>query len=160
MMAIYLVRHGKNLSVAVDPDKGLSEEGRKEVERVAAAAKRRGLDVASIKHSDKKRAMQTAEVLEAVLSSREGIQEMSGLGPNDDVSGLAATMDQYENTMFVGHLPFMERLVAYLIGGLPGKPVLRFQNGQMVCLEKDRQSRSWIVRWVLTPDGNQQTVVF
>ena len=59
-MAIYLVQHGKNLPKDVDPEKGLSEEGKKEVERVASAAKRYGLNVASIRHSGKKRALETA----------------------------------------------------------------------------------------------------
>jgi len=154
-MAIYLVRHGKNLPADADPERGLSEEGKKEVEHVATAAKRYGLDLASIRHSGKKRALQTAEILESVFNSRDGVQELRGLGPNDDVSDLAATIDRYENTMFVGHLPFMERLVACMITGSTEKPVLRFQNGQMVCLEKERQSGLWIIRWMITTDRNQ-----
>jgi phosphohistidine phosphatase len=150
-MAIYLVRHGRNLSAEVDPDKGLSEAGRKEVARVASAAKRYGPELASIKHSGKKRALQTAEILESILNSRDGVQERSGLGPNDDVSHLATIIDQYENTMFVGHLPFMERLIAYLVTGSTEISVVRFQNGQMVSLEKDPQGGSWAIQWVLTP---------
>jgi phosphohistidine phosphatase len=156
IMALYLVRHGANLPAHVDPDKGLSEEGRKEVEGVAASAGGYALELASIRHSGKKRAYETAQILESALKSREGVQEMSGLGPNDDFSRLAATMDRYENTMFVGHLPFMERLVACLVNGSPGIPAVRFRTGQMVCLEKDSQSGSWVIQWALTPDGNQE----
>jgi phosphohistidine phosphatase len=99
--------------------------------------------------------LQTAEIIESILNSRDGVQKLSGLGPNDDVSNLAATIDRYKNTMFVGHLPFMEKLVAYLISGSAEKPVLRFQNGGMVCLEKERESGSWIIKWMLMPDFNQ-----
>lgn len=150
-MAIYLVQHGKNLPKDVDPDKGLSEEGGKEVERVAATAKKGGVRIASIKHSGKKRAMQTAEIFESILGSREGVQEMRGLGPLDDVTRLAATLDQHEDTMFVGHLPFMERLVAYLIRASVEKPVLRFKNGGIICLEKERDSGAWVIEWMLLP---------
>lgn len=150
-MAIYLVRHGTNLPAHMNPDKGLSEGGMNEVERVAAAAKSRGLEPASIKHSGKKRALETAEILQSILNSREGVQKMSGLEPNDDVVELAATINRYENTMLVGHLPFMERLVAYLITGSTETPVVRFRNGQMVCLEKDLQGGSWAIQWVLAP---------
>ena len=150
-MTIYLVRHGKNLPAEADPDKGLSEAGIKEVEHVAGAAKRYGPELASIKHSGKKRARQSAEILGSILNPRDGVQERSGLGPNDDVFDLAAAMDQYENTMFVGHLPFMERLAAYLITGSTEIPVVRFENGQIACLEKDLQTGSWIIRWTIAP---------
>jgi phosphohistidine phosphatase len=154
-MAIYLVQHGKSLPKDVDPDKGLSEEGRKEVERVASAARRHGLEVASIRHSGKKRALQTAEIIAFMLHSSGGVKEMSGLGPSDDVTNLAATIDQHENTMFVGHLPFMEKLVAYLIRGSVEKPVLRFKNGGIVCLEKEPESGAWIIKWMLLPEFSE-----
>jgi phosphohistidine phosphatase len=153
IMAIYLVRHGKNLPAQEDPDKGLSDQGRKGVERLAASAKRYGPELASIKHSGKKRALQTAEILDSILNSRDGVQERNGLGPNDDVSDLAAIIDQSENTMFVGHLPFMERLTAYLITGSTEIPVVRFENGQIVCLEKDLQTGSWIIQWMVAPSN-------
>ena len=150
-MAIYLVQHGKNLPKDMDPDKGLSEDGKKEVESVAATAKRWGLHVASIRHSGKKRALETAEMFESILGSRDGVQEMGGLGPTDDVTKVAAILDQHENTMFVGHLPFMEKLVAYLIRGSAETPVIKFKNGGIVCLEKDRVNGEWVIQWVIPP---------
>jgi phosphohistidine phosphatase len=53
--------------------------------------------------------------------------------------------------MLVGHLPFMERLTSYLITGSIDKPVLKFQNGGIVCLDKDVDSGFWIIRWTLMP---------
>ena len=150
-MAIYLVQHGKNLPEDVDAGKGLSGEGKKEVEQVAATAKSYGLNIAAIRHSGKKRALQTAEMFERILGSRDGVQEMAGLGPTDDVTKLAAALEQHENTMFVGHLPFMEKLVAYLIRGSTEIPVIKFKNGGIVCLEKDREIGEWIIQWVIPP---------
>lgn len=148
-MAIYLVQHGKNLPKDVDPDKGLSEEGRNDVEYVAATAKKLDLNIGSIRHSGKKRARETAEIFQSILGSREGVREMSGLAPTDDVTTLAANLDQYEKTMFVGHLPFMEKLVAYLIRGSAETPVIKFRNGGIVCL--DQEAGEWIIQWVIPP---------
>jgi len=61
-MPLFLVQHGKNLPKEQDPEKGLSEEGKNEVERIAALAVRYGVSVSAIKHSGKKRARETAEI--------------------------------------------------------------------------------------------------
>jgi phosphohistidine phosphatase len=53
--------------------------------------------------------------------------------------------------MLVGHLPFMERLTSYLITGSIDIPVFKFQNGGIVCMDKDPDSRSWLIRWALMP---------
>jgi phosphohistidine phosphatase len=151
-MAIYLVQHGKSLPKEVDTDKGLSEEGKREVEDVASAAGKIGVKPSAIRHSGKKRAMQTADIFEAFLKSRDGIFEASGIGPLDDVPSFAATIDPKENLMIVGHLPFMEKLISHLIAGSVEKPVLKFQNGGVVCLEKDPGSRGWVIKCMLTPD--------
>ena len=151
-MAIYLVQHGKNLPKDADTQKGLSKEGKKEVKDVALAARRMGVKLSTIKHSGKKRALQTAEIFESFLKPRNGVLETSGLGPLDDVSSVAENIDPQENVMFVGHLPFMEKLVSHLITGSVEKPVLKFQNGGMVCLEKNPESGAWVIKCMLTPD--------
>lgn len=151
-MAIYLVQHGKNLPKDVDPDKGLSKQGRDEVARVASAAQKCGLVVEVIRHSGKNRALQTAEIFASFLKPRHGVEEISGLGPLDDVSKLAATMNAQENVLFVGHLPFMEKLVSFLVGGSAERPVLKFQNGGLVCMEKEAESGRWMIKWMLMPN--------
>ena len=53
-MALYLVQHGKSLPKDIDPDQGISETGRAEVERIAAVAANYGIRIARIAHSGKK----------------------------------------------------------------------------------------------------------
>jgi len=53
--------------------------------------------------------------------------------------------------MLVGHLPFMERLASFLITGSADKPVIRFQNSGIVCLEKETDAGHWTIRWTLFP---------
>jgi len=150
-MALYLVQHGKSLSKDVDPDQGLSQEGIAETKRIAEVAANYRVNVSHIKHSVKTRAHKTAEIFASALNPAGGIMEVAGLKPMDDVATFAATMDPDENTMLVGHLPFMERMASYLVTGSTDKPVFKFQNSGIVCLNKNPDNESWVIVWTLMP---------
>jgi phosphohistidine phosphatase len=150
-MALYLVQHGKSLPKNVDPDQGLSEEGVAETKRIADVAGSYGVKVSQIKHSGKTRAHKTAEIFASALNPAGGIEQVSGLKPLDDVSEFAGSIKSDADTMLVGHLPFMERMAAYLITGSIDKPVFKFQNSGIVCLDKDADTGSWVIVWTLMP---------
>lgn len=150
-MALFLVQHGRSLTKEEDPEQGLSGEGIADTERIAAVAKGYGVRVSCIAHSGKKRARQTAEIFAAALSPERGVQERSGLNPLDDVLPLADALDSREDLMLVGHLPFMERLTSHLITGSGERLVFKFQNGGIVCLDKDPDKPSWFIKWALMP---------
>jgi len=150
-MALYLVQHGKSLSKNVDPEQGISEEGIAETKSIADVARGYQIKVSSIKQSGKKRARQTAEIFADALDPADGVIEVSGLKPLDDVAAAAAGLDASANTMLVGHLPFMERMTSFLVTGSTDKPIFRFQNSGIVCLEKVPDSGSWIIVWTLMP---------
>ena len=151
-MSLFLVQHGKSLPAEIDPDKGLSEAGVAEVKHIAGVAKRYGIPVQCIRHSGKKRARQTAEIFASALGPVSDVQEISGLNPMDDVADFASTLEGRDNHMLVGHLPFMERLTAYLITGSIDKPVFKFQNGGIVSQDKDPNTHSWVIKWELLPN--------
>lgn len=151
-MALYLVQHGKSLPKDIDPDQGLSDEGIAETKRIADVARGYQVKVSLIRQSGKKRARQTAEILAEALNPVGGVAEVSGLKPLDDVAACAAALDAAANTMLVGHLPFMERMASYLVTGSVEKPIFRFQNSGIVCLEKDPESGSWVIAWTLMPN--------
>ena len=150
-MALLLVQHGKSLPKEVDPEQGLSDEGRSETGEIASAAREHGVRVARIVQSGKKRAAQTAEIFASALQPAGGLQKGDGLNPLDDVSAFAEKIASSEDLMLVGHLPFMERLASFLITGAADKPVIRFQNSGIVCLEKDADADHWTIRWTLFP---------
>jgi len=150
-MTLYLVQHGQSLPKDVDPDQGLSETGVAETERIAEVAKNYRVNVGQIRHSVKTRARKTAEIFAAALNPPTGVKEVQGLKPMDDVAAFAAGLDPDSNTMLVGHLPFMERMAAYLVTGGADKPVFRFQNSGIVCLDKDPDSGAWVIVWTLMP---------
>ena len=150
-MALYLIQHGKSLSKDQDPDQGLSAEGIAETERIAGLAREAGFGVSQIRHSLKTRARQTAEIFAGALNPDQGIREVAGIKPLDDVAAYAAGIDPGEDVMLVGHLPFMERMTSFLITGSIDKPVVKFQNSGIVCLDKDPESQAWVIQWTLMP---------
>ena len=150
-MALFLVQHGKSLPKDKDPDQGLSKEGLAETQTMAAAAAENNVQVMRILHSGKKRALQTAEILVKELEPEAGISKGNGLAPLDDVTAFAATLDNDEDIMIVGHLPFLERLVSHLITGSQDTPVIKFQNSGIICLDKQDATGSWFLRWALFP---------
>ena len=150
-MALFLVQHGKSLPKDKDPNKGLSETGIHETERMAQVAKGYGVNVSGIAHSGKTRARQTADIFGSVLNPEGGLQEISGLNPLDDVTAMADALDSTEDQMLVGHLPFMERLTAYLITGSMERPVFKFQNSGIVCLDNAPDTEFWVIKWALMP---------
>jgi phosphohistidine phosphatase len=151
-MALYLIQHGKSLPKDQDPDQGLSAEGIAETERMARLAKDYAVAVSQIRHSLKARARQTAEIFAGALNPKQGIREVSGIKPLDDVAAYADEIDPTEDIMLVGHLPFMERMTAFLITGSIDKPVFKFQNSGIVCLDKDPETQTWVIRWALMPN--------
>ena len=150
-MAIYLVQHGLSLPKEVDPHRGLSEAGAADVKHIADVAKGYAVPVSAIAHSGKKRARETAEIFASVLAPEGGAMETAGLKPMDDVKAFSKNLDPQSNQMFVGHLPFMEKLAAYLTAGNEKRPVFQFQNGGIVCLGMYGDQGGWVIKWTLMP---------
>ncbi len=150
-MPIYLVQHGKSLPAEADPEKGLSEKGISDVKLMASVAKNYQLTVGKILHSGKKRAAQTAALFAEELAPKDGVSETAGLGPLDDVEFLAQKLDPASDTMLVGHLPFMERLVCRLTTGGDGHTIFKFQNGGILCLDQEAGVKEWFIKWALMP---------
>ena len=151
-MRLYLVQHGEANTKEVDPERGLTEKGRIDVENVAAFLKPLGLAVSSVWQSGKTRATQTAEILVDSLLADQGVVERDGLSPLDSVRPVADYVTgSGEDLMIVGHLPFMADLASLLTAGSEAVGVAAFQQGGVVCLE-DVEQGNWQIRWMITPD--------
>ncbi len=154
-MALFLVQHGISAPKDIDPEKGLSDVGREETHRIAQVAKGYKIPVQKIVHSGKKRAEQTAGIFHEILTQKIPTEEISGINPMDDVRIFAATIEPEENVMVVGHMPFMERLVSFLITGSENCRVIKFQNSGIVCLDMERgehDETNWFIKWTLNPN--------
>ncbi len=148
-MAIYIVQHGRSHPKEADPEQGLTPEGIADVERIAGVAKGYRVRVSEIAHCGKMRAKQTANILAAALHPERGISLPGGMDPLDDPTLFARILSPESNLMLVGHLPFLEKLVSYLITGSMERPVFLLQNGGIVCL--DQPKGAWVITWALMP---------
>jgi phosphohistidine phosphatase len=145
------MQHGKSVSKQENPDRPLSDIGSKEVEKIAIQLQEYNLHINSIFHSSKLRAFQTAEILQRYLSASQGTKEINGMNPNDNVQLFSVTINQVDNAMYVGHLPFMEKLVSFLTTGEDCKGIVKFQNAGIVKLQYFDEEESWFITGVLLP---------
>jgi phosphohistidine phosphatase len=151
-MHLYLVQHGAAKSEAEDPQRSLTVEGTKTVERIAQYLSQVTLHVDRIEHSDKQLARQTAEIMAAHLQPAEGTRQVAGLAPNDDVGPMRERLQQESKSlMIVGHLPHLSRLVSGLLGVQQDHTLVAFQMGGVVHLERD-DNGEWHLRWFLAPE--------
>jgi phosphohistidine phosphatase len=153
-MLAYLVQHGKAKAKEEDPDRPLTEEGRKEVEAVMLLMMQFGaVTAARVVHSGKRRAEETAELIASKLEA--DVEAGEGLGADDEPHAWAERLRSgTQDLVLVGHLPHLERLASLLLCGDPDARVVRFANGGMVCL--NGQDGRWSVQWAVTPDLVQE----
>jgi phosphohistidine phosphatase len=151
-MQLYLMQHGAAKSEAEDPQRGLTDDGRQSVERMARYLGALNLGVETIEHSEKLRTQQTAEILAAHLRPAHGTRKVAGLAPNDDVGPVCTRLQRLSASLIiVGHLPDLGRLVNRLLGVAEDWPVVRFQMGRVVYLDRDANNQ-WAIRWMLVPE--------
>ncbi|MET1159633.1 MAG: phosphohistidine phosphatase SixA [Thermoprotei archaeon] len=151
MVIVCLVQHGEALPEEVDPNRPLSERGRRETEKIARFLASIGFKPDKIIHSTKLRARQTAEILAQYLKPDKGAEEVEGLEPKADPRIWAEKLDNTgENTIVVGHLPHLSRLASLLLTGSEEKEIIRFRYSGIYCLEKTENN--WRIIWALTPD--------
>jgi phosphohistidine phosphatase len=151
-MRIYLAQHGLAVSKDVDPDRPLSEQGREDVRRLAAFLGNTGVRVGQVLHSGKTRAEQTAAMLADALLPDGKPQSRAGLAPTDPPKQVAAEATGWSvDTLIVGHLPYLGRLVSLLLVSDPDRPLLAFQPGSMACLEQDAEGQ-WVLAWMIRPE--------
>jgi phosphohistidine phosphatase len=147
----YLVQHGEALPKDVDPDRPLSEQGRRDMERLGAWMAAAGLKVPWILHSGKARARETAEILARALGIPDKISAHGALNPRDPPQAMAAELPSLaEGSMIVGHLPHLGRLASLLLTGRDAPELLAFAPGTLVCLQSDQER--WSLRCMVRPE--------
>ena len=146
-MKLYLVQHGEAVVKEIDAERPLTETGTADVTRVANSLALAGISVARVIHSGKTRARQTAEILAAAVAPSIQPEVSNLINPNDDPTELDLGAG---DTMIVGHLPFMGRLVSLLVAGNADSATVSYAPGSVVCLESDGDG-GWQINWMLQP---------
>ncbi|MCS7163524.1 MAG: phosphohistidine phosphatase SixA [Thermodesulfovibrio sp.] len=149
-MYLYLVQHAKAKSEEEDQARPLSEEGYRDIRKVALFLSKANLSIDSIWHSGKLRAKQTADVLAETLGVRD-IKEVKGVAPLDEPEIIAEEiLNSKSSIMIVGHLPHLSKLTSLLVLGDKERKVVNFQMGGVVCLKREEQT--WSLRWFIIPE--------
>ena len=150
-MKLYLVQHGEAVAKEEDPERPLSARGKKDVLKLAACLKAAGHRVDLVLHSGKLRAAQTADILAEAILVEGAIEVREGMKPNDTVQDFLLS-ENNKDTVLIGHLPFMARMVSYLVTAKDSPAIVKYQPGSIVCLEKDEEEGIWQIQWMLRPD--------
>ncbi len=144
---IYLAQHGLALEKNQDPDRPLSTSGINQTKAVAQTLKNSNVTISCIFHSGKLRALQTAEIFAEALDI-SSISTITGLEPNAAVTILGSHLEN-NHALYIGHLPHLENFTAYLMAEKTNKPIVRFTNSAVICLEKKQDF--YQLQWSLTP---------
>ncbi len=151
-MKLYLMRHGEALSSQQDPQRGLSEKGKQDVQRVAAYLAEQNIHVAHIFHSGKKRAQETAELVAAQIVPSLSTEKLDDITPNDDPVMVIDEIENWnEDSLIASHLPFIPNLITLFTGQDVFLSAISFETATVVCLEKTDQT-NWKILWSTSPD--------
>jgi len=144
-MRIHLAQHGKAKSEEEDPEKPLTEEGKKETEKVAKALKGKA-KISRIYCSKKLRARQTAEIYAKAFGAKS--EPIDGLAPLDPIDSALEMLE--DGVMFVGHLPHLSKLASKLIVHDETDDVIKFSYSGVLCLVREEKN-NWLVVWYEVP---------
>ena len=151
-MKLYLVQHAKAASKETDPHRSLTEEGRRDIQKVAAFIKSLNLSVDYLWHSGKNRAQQTAEILAEVVEVKKEMAAHEGLSPNDNVTvSKDELISGRKDIMIVGHLPFLPKLASLLLTNSESSNTVAFKNGGIVCLNYSDDNQ-YQLQWMVIPE--------
>ena len=145
---IYFAQHGLAVEKAEDPERPLSQAGIDQSKAIAKTLRDSKTPTSRIFHSGKLRAQQTAEIFADVMNI-SAVSALDGLSPNDDVALVTQSL-KVNNAFYVGHLPHLDKLTAFLVTGAENRSIIKFQNSAVVCLEKSDDF--YQLQWYLTPE--------
>lgn len=160
MMELYLLRHGeagKRLPAGgKDSDRPLTVTGQEEVEQVAVALSKLGIDLDLVTTSPLKRALQTAQIVSKVLKIKKGsVEQWEELKPEGSRAMLFRKLGQFKHEssiMIVGHEPYLSNMASEIIFGNSSAAIVLKKAGlakigMTSFLPKPRGE----LRWLLTP---------
>jgi len=155
-MKLFLVRHGDAVNANVNPERPLSERGISDVEKVARHLKGLKVNLYCIRHSQKKRAIQTAQWIAKALGLKKVCGPWPGLSPDDPVEPKTTEIQAFalenpgKNLMLVGHLPFLQILTCRLLNKAESSGVGRFVAAGVLCLIQT-QNGKWKIESEIDP---------
>lgn len=151
-MKLYLMRHGIAEDVAEnDGKRALTAEGMAELQTMAAHLATSGLKIQQAIHSPKLRANMTAHIMAEHLGIGEVVASRLKFDHIDELRNTLELIDDcHEDTLLVGHMPFMAELLGQLVLNHVDQNLIYFVPATMVCLEKV-PGQGWRINWSINP---------
>ena len=144
------MHHAEAVGPDVDPRRPLSERGRHDVERLAAAVAARGARPAVIWHSGKLRAKQTAEAFWRACNALAELSASRDLQPDDPPTWIRDRLRaEPRDLLIAGHFPHLPRLLALLVGGSEDAAGSFPQHG-VIALQTSDDGETWTELWRLS----------
>ncbi len=152
-MKIYIMRHGHaEQHPNADGRRSLTPHGKQALVKFGQFLKTEGVLVSHILHSEKLRAQQTAEIIAAAMAPQMKLEVCKRLNPECDIEPLVAEIEQWsDDTLLVGHMPFVSQLVSELVLAEQTMDLVRFTPGTLICLERYDHD-NWLINWSLRPE--------
>jgi len=150
-MKLYLMQHGEAHSKEQDSNRSLSSKGVDDIEHIAQFQKQADVQLKRIIHSGKLRAEQTAEHLAKKIANNIKLETAGNINPNDSPEKFVRENGHWQDdTLIVSHLPFLARLVSFLVSGEEERQIVAFEPGSVVCLERIKNEQ-WMINWMIRP---------
>jgi phosphohistidine phosphatase len=153
-MRLFLVQHGEAAPEAVDAARRLTESGREDMRRLASFLAEADVRVGRVVHSGKQRASDSARLLADAIGAGAVVEAMEkGMSPKDSPVYLAeAAASWQDDTLVVGHEPFMSRFLSRLVLGAERPALVDFHPGTLVCLTRRPITGAWVIAGMLPPE--------
>ncbi len=158
-MNLYIVRHAHAVTLQppeleADEDRPLSEQGREQVQALAAAIRHAGIRFNRMVASPLLRARQTAEDLQrALLLPPETVEISETLAPGASRKQLAKHLRRLaaDSVAVIGHEPDLSRFLSWLIGSKRAQIELAKGGMASVICEEPPRKKAGRLEWLLTP---------
>jgi phosphohistidine phosphatase len=157
VMKLYCVRHCEAHRAIDDPSRGLTELGLSDAEKLANHIKQKEIIIPYVMHSGIKRAEETALIMSEACQFEKVTADPDLLADQADISLIVDQIKQWnQDTMLVGHMPYMLNLVMSLLTDNDDESnknnLLTYSPGTMVCLARVASGR-WVIDWITKPDN-------
>ncbi len=151
-MKLYCVRHGEAVNAFENPERPLTLQGKEDIKILARSLASHGVQINHLIHSRRLRASQTAEILADALKPQKITEAKTGFDENDSIEDALEMIQHWQDdTMLVGHMPFMSHLVSALVVKNAHQTLVNYRPGTVVILEYSAGEGCWMIGGVVSP---------
>jgi len=156
-MELFILRHGeagKGSATRNDFQRSLTVTGKQELEEIAKAFVKLGLEFDFVFTSPLIRCKQTAEIILKYVDSKNKVETINELRPEGNKLELynrLSKLKQDSSTLLVGHEPYLSELIGEAIGEINCRINLKKAGFAMIRIISLQPKIKGELRWLLTP---------